>query len=83
MFTCLTEEGNRVGGAIEGTKGQVRSWMKNALPGLRKAADQEVDTIWSFFYDGEAEVYETSEGNRVYLAGSFFEVESANEEGKE
>ena len=45
MFTCLTEEGNRVDGAIEGTKEQVLSWMQNAFPGLRKSEDQEVDTI--------------------------------------
>ncbi len=82
MFTCLTEEGDRVEGAIEGTKEQVLSWMRNAFPNLRKAEDQEVDTIWSFFCDGEAEVYETSDGNKVYLAESFFEVESANEEGR-
>ena len=48
MFTCLTEEGNRVDGAIEGTKEQVLSWMQNAFPGLRKSEDQEVDTIWAF-----------------------------------
>ena len=32
---------------------------------------------------GEAEVYETPDGNKVYLAGSFFEVESAREKGNE
>ena len=37
-------------------------------------------SIWSFFCDGEAEVYETSDGNKVYLAESFFEVESVIEE---
>ena len=81
MFTCLTEEGNRVDGAIEGTKEQVLSWMQNAFPGLRKSEDQEVDAIWAFFRPGEAETYETPDGNKVYLAESFFEVESAREGG--
>ena len=80
MFTCLTARGKRVDGAIEGTKEQVLSWMKNVFPGLRKAEDQEVGTIWSFFCDGEAEVYETSDGNKVYLAESFFEVGPAIDE---
>ena len=79
MFTCLTDAGDRVDGAIEVTKEQVLSWMKNAFPGLRKSEDQEVDTIWAFFRPGEAETYETPDGNKVYLAESFFEVESARE----
>lgn len=53
--------------------------MQNAFPGLRKSEDQEVDTIWAFFRPGEAETYETPDGNKVYLAESFFEVESARE----
>lgn len=78
-FTCLTESGYRVPGAIEGTKEQVLSWMTRVLPGLRRAEDQELDTIWSFFCDGEAEVYETSDGDKVYLAEAFFERASENE----
>ena len=74
-----TDACDRVDAAIEGTKEQVLSWMKNAFPGLRKSDDQEVDTIWAFSRSGEAKTYETPDGNKVYLAESFFEVESARE----
>lgn len=76
-FTCLTEKCSKVEGAIEGTKRQALAWMKRTISGLRKAEDQEVGTIWYFFREGEAVVYNTQAGENVYLAESFFEVAPA------
>lgn len=67
-FTCLTDEGDAVEGAIEGTKKQVIAWMKKTFPGIHKAADQERTPAWLFFCDmGESTVYETPEGKNLYL----------------
>ena len=67
-FTCLRDGGEKVKGAIEGSKEQVLAWMKRKYPGIRKAADQDMMPAWQFFYRGETTTYETPDGKEFYLA---------------
>ena len=67
-FMCLTIEGKKAKGTIEGTKNQVLDWMKKTFPGIRRAADQEMMPAWQFFYRGETTTYETTNGKNLYLA---------------
>ena len=45
MFTCLTEEGNRVDGAIEGTKEQVLSWMQRHVIQNSPKKDENAERV--------------------------------------
>lgn len=72
-YTCMDFEGNKVNGAIEGTKKQVLAWMKETFPGLHQhptPQEAAVSTVGAFFFffEGEITAYYTAEGEEVYLA---------------
>lgn len=72
MFTCMDFDGNKVEGAIEGTKKQVLAWMKETFPGLHRPTSEEEEAMmvgaFLFFFEGEITEYLTADGAEVYLA---------------
>lgn len=71
-YTCMDFAGNKVEGAIEGTKKQVLAWMKETFPGLHHPTPKENEAMmvgaFFFFFEGEITEYLTADGEEVYLA---------------
>lgn len=67
-FTCLNDKEKKVAGAIIGAKKDVLAWMKETFPGIRKPTERDMVSAFEFFYEGEIEAYETSDGKNLYLA---------------
>ena len=50
-----------------GTKKAVLDWVKNTYPGLRKASDVDMVPAWYFFWENDAEHYQSGKGEDLYL----------------
>ena len=70
-FTCLMDDGKKVGGVGVGTKEEILAWMETNFKGVHKynpSEDEQVMPAWVFFYEGDTEEYETTDGKKLYLA---------------
>ena len=50
-----------------GTKKAVLDWMKKTYLGLRKASDVDTVPAWYFFWENDAEHYQSGKGEDLYL----------------
>ena len=50
-----------------GTKKAVLDWMKKTYPGFRKASDVDMVPAWYFFWENDAEHYQSAKGENLYL----------------
>ena len=67
-WACRRQGNFGVKGAIKGTKEEVLAWMKGHFAGLRPCdAERRVVPAWIALYKGEAMIFETAEGEEVYL----------------
>ena len=66
-WTCWVDEEKNADGAIVGTKKAVLDWMKKTYPGLRKASDGDMVPAWYFFWENDAEHYQSGKGEDLYL----------------
>lgn len=66
-WTCWVDEEKKADGAIVGTKKAVLDWMKKTYPGLRKASDVDMVPAWYFFWENDAEHYQSGKGEDLYL----------------
>ena len=67
-WACRRQGNFGVRGAIKGTKDEVLAWMKSHFAGLRPCdAERRVIPAWIALYKGEAMMFETAEGEEVYL----------------
>ena len=66
-WTCWVDEEKKADGAIVGTKKAVLDWMKKTYPGLRKASDGDMVPAWYFFWENDAEHYQSGKGENLYL----------------
>ena len=67
-WACRRQGNFGVRGAIKGTKEEVLAWMKSHFAGLRSCDVEHRDIpAWIAWYKGEAMMFETAEGDEVYL----------------
>ena len=66
-WTCWIDEEKKAKGAVVGTRKAVLDWMKKTYPGLRKARDGEMVPAWYFFWENDAEHYQSAKGEDLYL----------------
>lgn len=66
-WTCWVDEEKKADGAIVGSRKAVLDWMKKTYPGLRKARDGEMVPAWFFFWENDAEHYQSATGEDLYL----------------
>ena len=67
-WACRRQGNFGVRGAIKGTKEEVLTWMKSHFAGLRSCDVEHRDIpAWIAWYKGEAMMFETAEGDEVYL----------------
>ena len=66
-WTCWIDEEKKADGAIVGGKKAVLNWMKKTYPGLRKASDVDMVPAWYFFYENDAEHYQSGKGEDLFL----------------
>lgn len=67
-WVCRRQGNFGVKGAIKGAKEEVLAWMKSHFAGLRPCdAEHRVIPAWIAWYKGEAMIFETDEGEEVYL----------------
>ena len=66
-WTCWVDEEKKADGAIVDTKKAVLDWMKKTYPGLRKASDGDMVPAWYFFWENDAEHYQSGKGEDLYL----------------
>ena len=73
-WTCWVDEEVKAEGAIVGSREAVLEWMEATYPGLRKVRENVMVPAWYFFYEDDAELYETENGDDLYLVrGPFIE----------
>ena len=66
-WTCWIDEEKKAEGAVVGTRKAALDWMKKTYPGLRKARDGEMVPAWYFFWENDAEHYQSAKGEDLYL----------------
>ena len=66
-WTCWVDEEVKAEGAIVGSRESVLEWMKATYPGLCKVRENVMVPAWYFFYEDDAELYETENGDDLYL----------------
>ena len=66
-WTCWIDEEKKAEGAVVGTKKAVLGWMKKTYPGLHKAREEEIVPAWYFFWENDAEHYQSANGEDLYL----------------
>lgn len=66
-WTCWIDEEKKAKGAVVGTRKAVLDWMKKTYPGLRKARNEGMVPAWYFFWENDAEHYQSGKGEDLYL----------------
>ena len=66
-WTCWVDEEVKAKGAIVGSREAVLEWMEATYLGLRKVRENVMVPAWYFFYEADAEPYETENGDVLYL----------------
>ena len=66
-WTCWVDEEVKAEGAIVGSREDVLWWMKATYPGLRRVRDNVMVPAWYFFYENDADIYETENGRELFL----------------
>ena len=66
-WTCWVDEEKKAKGAVVGTRKSVLDWMRKTYPGLRKAWNGEMTPAWYFFWENDAEHYQSADGEDLYL----------------
>ena len=69
-WTCWVDEEVKAEGAIVGPREAVLGWMKATYPGLRRVRENVMVPAWYFFYENDAEHYQSEGGEDLYLVRS-------------